>query len=203
MAAKSTSIREGSYISFYCQRNTLKVFTQALRLIGHPHLVRFRFNAVDGMLLMEAAETKDGTTFWVSNAIYADSKHSSLRIFSKELCSMVIGCMGLDQNKCYRVPGMVFQEISAIRFDLSLAEEIKSSRRKATLKLIPKEPDPYGPGTTVFYMGKKATVLSIDRTKDVIVMQEKNGPHHQVHFSWACDEEYLTLKRKRKRKPVA
>jgi len=108
-------------MSFYLARNTFRVFTDAVRRIGHPGYVRFLIHPDDLRMAMEAYGKKEPTSFKVPQRLFSDSKGTSMRIHSKPFCHLLAGRMGWNTARSYRVPGEIFSEQQVVIFDLSQA----------------------------------------------------------------------------------
>lgn len=110
-----------TFIAFYLRDYKFRVFTKSLRDIGMPYYVRFLANPDKAMLVMQAYDKKELTSFKVSRKVFLDSRSSSLRIGSKPFCSIIAKMMGWDMNHSYRIPGIIYPNQHLVQFDLSKA----------------------------------------------------------------------------------
>lgn len=181
-------IRDTAYMSFDNRQSRIHIHTGALRKIGRPQLVRFRVNHEYRMMILECAQKKEPTSFWVSNSVYADSRKSSLKIYSKLFCDEIYSCMSWNPEATYRVPGMIFSEQSLVRFDLNLAVSI-SSRFYCNegITALNTEENRYHRDQLVFFKGERVLIQDIDYCSDRISIQEPGGKVFELMLSAAVD----------------
>lgn len=123
-------------ISFYLRKNTVRVFTSALRALDKPKYVRFLINPDTLKMAMTEYWQKEFTSFRVSRKIFEDSKGKSLRIRSKKFCDLIANRMNWDPDRSYWVEGRIYPDQKVVVYDLTSAKEIvlgtgRRKRRKA------------------------------------------------------------------------
>lgn len=125
-------MREKTHMSFYLDRSTFHVFTNAIRRVGSPPYVRFLINPDNLCMAMESYDKKGPTSFSVPPKLFSDSKGTSMRIQSKRFCCLLADKMGWDETKSYRVPGHIFSKQQIVIFDLSQAVELNGKESHAS-----------------------------------------------------------------------
>lgn len=119
-------------ISFYLRKNTVRVFTSALRALDKPKYVRFLINPDALKMAMTEYWQKEFTSFKVSRKIFENSKDKSFRIRSKRFCDLIANRMHWDLDKSYWVEGRIYPDQKVVVYDLTSAKEIVlgTGRRK-------------------------------------------------------------------------
>ena len=119
-------------ISFYLKKDTIRVYTSALRALDKPKYVRFLINPNTLKMAMTEYGQKEFTSFRVSRKIFEDSKDKSLRLSSKKFCTLIANRMNWDTEKSYWVEGRVYPDQKVVVYDLTSAKEIVlgTGRRK-------------------------------------------------------------------------
>lgn len=128
-------------ISFYLKKDTIRVYTSALRALDKPRFVRFLINPNTLKMAMTEYGQKEFTSFRVSRKIFEDSKDKSLRLSSKKFCTLIANRMNWDTEKSYWVEGRIYPEQKIVIYDLTSAKEIvlgKSHHKRRKAKTSPK-----------------------------------------------------------------
>lgn len=112
----------GVHISFYLKASRIHIFTETLRLIGHPKRICFLISADGQTLLMRAHENRDLKSHKVPPGVYDGRR--SFEISSWRLCEILAKLHGWDLKRSYRVPGVLARDRRSVQFSLAEATVI-------------------------------------------------------------------------------
>lgn len=114
-----------TYISFYLNDSTIRIFKTTVRAIGTPPFLQFLIHPDGQSMVMQPCETRSFTTIRVPKNLYSDT--GKTQAYSKGLCRLLANKLNWDIKSSYRIPGRLIPHQKIVIFDLSKATAISQS----------------------------------------------------------------------------
>jgi len=118
-------MENNTYISFYLNDSTIRIFKKTVRAIGTPPFLQFLIHPDGRSMVMQPCETRSFTTIRVPKNVYSDN--GKTQAYSKGLCRLLANKLNWDINCSYRIPGRLIPHQQIVVFDLSQATVISQS----------------------------------------------------------------------------
>ena len=112
-------MENNTYISFYLNDSTIRIFKKTVRAIGTPPFLQFLIHPDGRSMVMQPCETRSFTTIRVPKNVYSDN--GKTQAYSKGLCRLLANKLNWDINCSYRIPGRLIPHQQIVVFDLSQA----------------------------------------------------------------------------------
>lgn len=111
-----------TYLTVGVKPYYLRVFRNALKVIGTPPYVRFLIEPETSRMAMIAHDRKELTSFRVPPRIKeSGNKNDCVKVFSHVLCKALYRQFEWDTSKTYRIPGKIIRTQRVVVYDLSEA----------------------------------------------------------------------------------
>ena len=118
-------MENNTYISFYLNGSTIRIFKKTVRAIGTPPFLQFLIHPDGRSMVMQPCDTRSFTTIRVPKNVYSDN--GKTQAYSKGLCRLLANKLNWDINCSYRIPGRLIPHQQIVVFDLSQATVISQS----------------------------------------------------------------------------
>ncbi len=110
---------KNTFISVRLTSGSIRIFKEAIRLMENPKFIRFSVNEEGALLAVEPYHRKTFTSFAIPRNLYSYS--GAMVVYSKSLCALLYNRLNWNEDKLYRIPGIILKEQKVAVFDLTNA----------------------------------------------------------------------------------